>query len=263
MSPPAGSLGVKLAAIEQNGDSATLGERAYEALHEALVTGVLTPGERLPIEDVAEGLGMSPMPIREALSRLHERGLVQLVSHRGATVPSLSVADLRELYVSRLALEPVAVARAARLFTPEHEQRAREALARHAHAYEHGTPRETFSAHASFHFALYEAADHSWLVRLIGPLWESAERYRLSVPPAYRRRLRERLSEHERILAACVDHDPERAATELYDHLVRTANRVGMRMGHESLFDYVDSAEAERLAQLAPVRQSKRRQPVG
>ena len=62
----------------------TLAEKAYETLHAAIITGVLRPGARLPIEELAEHLEMSPMPIREAVRRLDAVGLVENVPHRGA-----------------------------------------------------------------------------------------------------------------------------------------------------------------------------------
>jgi DNA-binding GntR family transcriptional regulator len=104
-------------------------------------------------------------------------------------------------------------------------------------AYRKGPPIEAFASHTEFHFALYDAANSRWLKRLITPLWESSERYRMALPARYGRALEERRGEHERILAACIAHDPETAARELYDHLVETANRVSHRMGSdEELF---------------------------
>jgi len=213
----------------------TLAEKAYAELHEAIIAGRIAPGERLPIEELAERMAMSPMPVREALRRLDAAGLVEHVPHRGARVRELSVDDLREVYEVRLQLEPLAVAHAAERFTEADARRAAGALARHVASYRGGgTVHETFAAHTEFHFALYEAARSRWLVRLITPLWESSERYRLALPPRYRRALEERRAEHERVLAACVERDPERAARELHDHLARTANRVGARMGAEA-----------------------------
>jgi DNA-binding GntR family transcriptional regulator len=200
-------------------------------LHQAIITGELAAGERLPIEELAEMLEMSPMPIREALRRLDDAGLVDHVPHRGARVRELSIDDLREIYEVRLALEPLAVAHAAERFTDADAEAAGEALARHILAYETGTPQEIFAAHTDFHFALYNAARSRWLVRLITPLWQSSERYRFATPPRYRRRLAERRAEHERILAACVANDPEGAARELRGHLLKTARRVAARMG--------------------------------
>src|ERR687897_2614748 len=91
----------------------TLAEKAFVALHDAIVVGELKPGERLPIEELAEVLDMSPMPVREALRRLDAAGLVENVPHRGARITELSVDDLREVYAVRLELEPLAVREAA------------------------------------------------------------------------------------------------------------------------------------------------------
>jgi DNA-binding GntR family transcriptional regulator len=215
----------------------TLAEKAFDRLHQAIIQGEIPPGERLPIEELAETLDMSPMPIREALRRLDAAGLVEHVPHRGARVRELSIEDLREVYEARLALEPLAVAHAAERFSDEDAARASDALRRHVDAYRHATPAEAFAAHTEFHFALYNAANSRWLTRLITPLWESSERYRMALPARYRRALEERRAEHERILAACVAHDPVTAARELHDHLAVTANSVSHRMGEdEDLF---------------------------
>jgi DNA-binding GntR family transcriptional regulator len=248
------TLGSKLNSIEQNGRGRTLGERAFSVIHDAIVTGLLAPGERLPIEAVASGLDMSPMPVREALGRLHEDGLVDVVPHRGASVMSLTVEDLHDLYLSRLALEPVAAASAARRFDADDAERAREALERHSEAAEHGTPVETFTAHTAFHFAIYEASGRPWLVRLIRPLWESSQRYRLSLPKSYRRLLRERRAEHERMLDACIDGDACAAGMEVYNHLVRTAERIAVRMGQDPMFESIDLDAAAALLTALPER---------
>src|SRR6516165_10179832 len=116
----------KLRALHAGGGHRTLAERAFATLHEAIVTGALAPGERLPIEDLAEVLDMSPMPIREALRLLDSVGLVENIPHRGARVTELSIEDLREVYEARLALEPLAVRHAAENFTDADAARARE-----------------------------------------------------------------------------------------------------------------------------------------
>jgi DNA-binding GntR family transcriptional regulator len=227
----------RLAELAAAGSHRTLAERAFAVLHEAIVTGRLPPGERLPIEELAGPLRMSPMPIREALRRLHAAGLVENVPHRGARVTDLSIDDLREVYEARLELEPLAVRHAAERFTDRDAERAGDALQRHVRAYRSGGVNETFTAHTAFHFALYEAAGSRWLVRLITPLWESSQRYRMALPPRFRRALEERRGEHEAILRACVEHDADAASRELRNHLVTTANRVSSRMGNGDLFE--------------------------
>jgi DNA-binding GntR family transcriptional regulator len=211
----------------------TLAEKAFETLHAAIITGRLRPGTRLPIEELAEVLEMSPMPIREAVRRLDSAGLVENIPHRGARVTDLSVIDLAEVTEARLALEVLAIRRAAERFDAAHEVRARERLATLERMTDDNSA-ETSDGHAAFHFALYDAADSGWLLRLIRPVWETSERYCLEVPAC--RQLVERRHEHEAILGACVEHDCDRAAVTLHDHLATTANYISVEMGGQPLF---------------------------
>jgi DNA-binding GntR family transcriptional regulator len=223
-----------LAAGDASAGPRTLAEKAFDTLHEAIVTGRLRPGERLPIEELAAVLEMSAMPIREAVRRLHSAGLVENIPHRGARVTELSVADLAEVYEARLALEMLAIRRAAERFDPEREARARLRLSA-LESMPDDNSAATSSAHAAFHFALYEAADSAWLLRLIRPVWETSERYCLAVPES--RQLACRGHEHETIVVACATHDPDRAALALHDHLATTANNVSLAMGGKALFE--------------------------
>ena len=211
----------------------TLADRAFAALHDAIVTGQLEPGERLPIEELGVALGMSAMPIREALRRLDAAGLVENIPHRGGRVTELSIPDLAEVYDARLALEPLAVRRAAERFGPAETALARERLAA-LNDLPDDHSLETWAAHTAFHFALYDAAGSRWLLRLIEPLWETSQRYRLAanVAPA----LRARSEEHDLILHACVEHEADLAARLLHNHLARTANVVSEAMGGAALF---------------------------
>jgi DNA-binding GntR family transcriptional regulator len=235
----------RLAALRPAGGHRTLAERAYATLHEAIVTGVLSPGERLPIEDLAEVLDMSPMPIREALRLLDSVGLVENVPHRGARVTELSIEDLREVYEARLALETLAIRHAAERFTEQDAILATEKLAAYVRASRQQRDlARLWATHTAFHFALYDAARSRWMSRLIRPLWESSERYRFAVLPV-RQNLEERQREHERMLRACVENDPDAGAFELHNHLARTANLIATQMGGEELFELHVAAEVE------------------
>jgi DNA-binding GntR family transcriptional regulator len=217
----------------------TLAEGALETLHAAIVTGVLPPGERLPIEEVAKVLDLSPMPVREALHQLDSVGLVEHIPHRGARVTELSLEDLRDVYEARLALEQLAVWHAAEKFTDEDAAVARDAIEAHVKAYRSRDLRLVWSTHTDFHFALYNAARSRWMARLITPLWETSERYRFAMLPV-RLNLDKRRSEHERILEACIAHEPQIAAAELYNHLARTANLVAEQMDSGQLFPLIE-----------------------
>jgi len=210
----------------------TLAEKAFDTLHQAIITGQLRPGTRLPIEELADVLQMSPMPIREAVRRLDAAGLVDNIPHRGARVTELSLADLSEVTEARLALETLAIRRAAERFSDAHEMEARGRLDA-LNASPDDNSAATSAAHARFHFALYAAAESAWLLRLIRPIWETSERYCLEVPSC--RQLLGRRNEHEAILGACVAHDPDRAAVSLHDHLATTANSIAVAMGGDKL----------------------------
>jgi DNA-binding GntR family transcriptional regulator len=212
----------------------TLAEKAFETLHTAIITGQLRPGTRLPIEELAGVLEMSPMPIREAVRRLDAAGLVENIPHRGARVTELSITDLTEVYEARLALEVLAIRRAAERFDADADATARARLDELARMADDNSA-ATSAAHAAFHFALYDAADSAWLRRLIRPVWETSERYCLEVPEC--RQLKSRRWEHRAILESCVLHDADVAAIALHDHLATTANNISKAMGGAALFE--------------------------
>lgn len=220
------------------GRGRTLVEQTFATLHEAIVTGLLTPGERLQIEELAEAFDVSPMPVREALRRLDAAGLVDNVPHRGARVTEVTIEDLREIYEARLELEPLAVRRAAERFTDEDREAAEAALARHLAAYEQGAVREAWVSHGDLHFALYRPCGSRWLMRLIRPLWESSERYRFASRPL-QASLGDRQGEHEAILDACVRHAAAEAERKLRNHLACTANTISVSIGGKELFEVV------------------------
>jgi DNA-binding GntR family transcriptional regulator len=212
----------------------TLAEKAFQTLHTAIITGRLRPGARLPIEELAERLRMSPMPIREALRRLDAAGLVENIPHRGARVTELSVTDLAEVFEARLALELPAMRRAAGRFTAGDAEAARAALDV-LHEMPDDSSATTTAAHEVFHFTLYRAAGSAWLLRLIRPVWETSERYCLEVPEC--RQLGDRQHEHDAIVDACAAGDPGRAAAALWFHLTTTANMIAQGMGGTPLYD--------------------------
>ncbi len=210
----------------------TLAEKAFISMHRAILTGKLRPGERIPIEELASALEMSPMPVREAIRRLDALGLVENVPHKGARITELSIQDLREIYDSRLSLEPLAIARAAQRFSTEDASRAK-ALLRVMKTETAGSV-GLWRAHSELHLTLYRSAGSAWLLRLIRPLWESSERYRLAMSTGVG--IARNVRMHEILIRACTRHDPESAAYELTNHLVATANSLAVQLGGEPLF---------------------------
>lgn len=213
----------------------TMAEAAVAELQEAILSGALPPGSPLRLEELARSLGMSISPVREAVRQLEGLGLAVHVPHRGARVSELAIDDLHDAYEARLALEPLAVRRAAGRFTEEDAERGRAFLDDYAAAHRRRDQRAARRAHADFHLSLYAASGSTWLLRLIRPAWENCERYRaLSLSG---RSLRQRREEHEAILTACANHHPDEAAERLRRHLALTANLVARRMGAGDLFE--------------------------
>jgi DNA-binding GntR family transcriptional regulator len=205
-----------------------MAEAALAELQDSILSGELAPGAPLRLEELADRLGMSISPVREAVRRLEGLGLAVHVPHCGARVSELALDDLRDAYEVRLLLEPRAVRRAAERFAADDAGAARAHLAAYAQSRDR-------VEHAAFHFALYRASHSEWLLRLIRPAWENCERYRAI--SLQRRGYAEIDRQHERILEACIRHEPDRAAEELTHHLALTANLVARQMGWPDLFD--------------------------
>ena len=216
----------------------TMAEAALERLREAIILGELTPGTPLRLEDLARSLGMSISPIREAVRQLEALGLAEHVPHHGAKVMGLDVEELRELFSIRLALETMAVRRAAELFEPADEAQAQAHLEAEREARRAGDVRAAVREHAAFHFTLYDAARSAWLVRLIRPTWDSCERYR-PVLLASEGELQDRHEELDgELLAACAAHDPVRAAAAFHAHLELATDIYRVELKGRSIFAF-------------------------
>lgn len=215
-----------------------MAEAALERLRESIILGELTPGAPLRLEELAQRLGMSISPIREAVRQLEALGLAEHVPHHGAKVMELDVEELRELFSIRLAIETMAVRRAAERFDPADEATARAHLAACDEARHRADTLGAMREHTAFHFTLYEAARSSWLLRLIRPCWDSCERYR-PVLLAEKGTLQDRHEELDvELLSACAAHDPDRAAAALRAHLELATDIYAVELKGRSIFAF-------------------------
>jgi DNA-binding GntR family transcriptional regulator len=198
----------------------TTPEHALEGLRRAIVTGELRPGQRVAQEEVAERLGVSIAPVREALRVLEQEGQVTYLPRRGYFVTELRVEDLEEIYALRKVLEE----RAARHALPtidEHElQRIRLAAKDCADAAEAGDVAAELEANRRFHFAILETPDWPHSMRLIRLLWDSTEAYRAIYYNAPEER-HQSLHAHDRIIAAIEQRHADLLIAELDDHRER------------------------------------------
>ena len=151
---------------------------ALSELRRLILTGDLRPGQPIRQDSLAELLGVSRVPIREALKILEGEGQVEYRPRRGYVVSELTVDDLSEIYRLRRLLETEAARQAIKLISDEQiaDLEAAEAAVEAA-----GTSEDVLaiaSANRRFHFIIFEAARMPHLVQLLSRLWESTAAYR-------------------------------------------------------------------------------------
>lgn len=204
---------------------------AYDALRHRILTGELPAGERIDQDTEADRLNASRMPVREALRRLETEGLVEIVPHRGAVVRPLSVDDLEDLYVMRIALEGTAGRLGAEKLTDADLDKMRQLLPEMGEIVERSDPKAWLDIDWVFHEALYQAAHHPRLLRTIHGLREEARRYRtvgLSLPQV----LEVSLQEHREMIEAGKRHDGAEVERLIRIALERTRSELRQMLEH-------------------------------
>jgi DNA-binding GntR family transcriptional regulator len=201
--------------------SASLSTPAYVRLRarlkEEILDGTWPAGEHRTLAALAGRHGVSLSPVREALLGLEGEGLVEMRQHRGAVVPLLDAALLSNLYDLRAALQSLSARRAAEGAT-EAELRA---IAGHAAAFaaaaKQGEPAEALRHNAAFHAAIDAAARNPEAAALLGArtAFATMARLRLGYGPARPKRA---AKQHEAIVEALRDREPEEAARAAFAH---------------------------------------------
>ena len=195
----------------------TAQQHALDWLRRAIVTGELRPRQRVNQEDVAERIGLSVAPVREALRALEQEGQVTYLPRRGYFVTELRIADLEEIYALRRVLEGGAARAALPALGPDALARIESAAADCRAAAEAGDVAGELAANRRFHFAILEAPGNPHAMRIIRVLWDSTEAYRALYYNSPEERGRS-LEAHERILDALRSGDADRLVTELDAH---------------------------------------------
>jgi DNA-binding GntR family transcriptional regulator len=190
---------------------------AVDWLRRAIVAGELQPGARVTQEDIAERIGVSVVPVREALRVLEGEGQVTYRPRRGYYVTTLRIEDLVEIYELRRMLEEKAVRRALPAVDAARLEELAEAADECAAAARAGDIATELAANRRFHFALFQHPEQPHVQRVIRLLWDSTEAYRAlyyNVPEE-----RHAADDaHRRILAAVAAGDAGRLVAELAAH---------------------------------------------
>jgi DNA-binding GntR family transcriptional regulator len=150
---------------------APLRASVYEELRRRLITGKIAPGVAMSTRGIAQQLGVSQMPVRDALSRLAAEGAVEIRTNRKIVVPTMTAERLDEVIRCRMMLEPNAAAMALPRLDAGVIRQLRQADGRLNQALESGDVNDYMENNYAFHFLIYRACGSTILTRLIEMLW--------------------------------------------------------------------------------------------
>ena len=197
----------------------------FNTLRQAILKGELKPGERLMEIALAERLGVSRTPIREAMRKLEQEGLVVMIPRRGAQVANITEKDLNDVLEVRIALENVAIEKACARMTEEEMRRLWLAAKEFEHTIAEGNLVKLAEADVAFHEVIYQASDNKRLIQVLNNMREQIYRYRveyLKDETIYPRLLKE----HKDIAESLRRKDKSRASETMREHVKNQAEAV-------------------------------------
>lgn len=214
-----------------------------------ILEGRLAPGQRISAAAVSRELGVSHIPVREAIRRLEAGALVNSTHRQGATVSRISIDELHEIYNLRRLIEGDLARSAAALYNAGDLETIIEAGERLMHTDPTDPASSFWAAHRALHRAILAPALNPTVDRLLGTLWQSGERY------AHLRTLvfgspAQAAGDHPGLIAVVLKRDPDLLVEELMAHLTKTERMVtdGFRRvipdRHPGLADDIDPGAA-------------------
>ncbi|MFC4776639.1 GntR family transcriptional regulator [Paenibacillus sp. GCM10023252] len=207
-------------------------QEVYNYLLEAIISGQLEPGKQLDEKEISESLGVSRTPLREALNRLAQEGIVNEIPYRGNFVKQFSAKDIKDLYEVRKNLEVMAV-RSAVLRMTEAEAEEISALVRlTAEAQEAKNMADFASYDAQFHEKLALYAGNQVLYQMLASMGSQIKIVR-SLANKSDKVVKQTQFDREHILGAIATRNPDAAAQFMEAHIDHVMKEVIERLGHE------------------------------
>ena len=215
----------------------SLSDLVFKKLQDAIIDGRLEPGQWLRQEALAQEMGVSQMPVREALKQLAAEGLAERIPYKGVRVTKFSWEDIVDICTIRLVLESLAARLAAPLITEQELERLKENLNRAEECKEQEQMTLRRQLNAEFHLSFCQASGRRYLLRQIESVWAWFPSVMLYEGVARRQkellmlRLERENCEHRAILAALEKHDPEQAAEEARRHIRNLSQELTQVLG--------------------------------
>ncbi len=202
-----------------------LREVVFNTLRDDILRGELEPGERLMEIHLAEKLGVSRTPVREAIRKLELEGLVKMIPRRGAVVASITISDLEDVLEVRKVLEQLTVKLACEKITDEEIALLKKYHEEFAKAINTNDLTSLAEKDVSFHDVIYNASHNNRLIQILNNLREQMYRYRLEyIKDRQKRKLL--VSEHEKILNAVMNRDSTTAEAAIDAHIANQEKTI-------------------------------------
>lgn len=202
-----------------------LRELVFENIREAIINGYLKPGERLMEIQLAEELGVSRTPVREAIRKLELEGFVVMIPRKGAYVTDISIKDIADVFELRWALEALAAELAAERASEEEIEQMERHLLELAKVVEEQDVKKIVEIDTKFHETIYTASRNKRLGQILSLLGELIQRYR-TLTLSKSERIKVTMEEHRAIVEALAARDPQRAGRLAQEHIESAENSL-------------------------------------
>ena len=197
----------------------------FHTLRNAILKGELQPGERLMEIQLAQKLGVSRTPVREALRKLELEGLVLMMPRKGAVVADITIQDLEDVLEVRTALEELAVQKACDTITEEQLKELKRAANEFKRCAESENILACAEADVQFHEVIYGAANNKRLQQMLTNLREQMYRYRMEYLKD-KRMYSALIEEHDMIRKAIKRRDRVKAGMMMRTHITNQKNEI-------------------------------------
>lgn len=208
---------------------------AYNSIREKIVTCEYAPGTNLNEEMLTESLGLSRTPVRDALSRLEQEGLIEILPKRGITIKSLTLNDMNMIFEVRLLYEPYILRTYGNLLS---EDKMKEMFEIFRHTEIEDECRQDkdyfYRLDQEFHDFIVNACPNQYIQNSYHLIRTQDERLRHMTGDISNVRLKDTFREHAQILLPCLQKDWERAAEQLIGHLNESRN-AAFRLAIETM----------------------------
>lgn len=196
---------------------------AYMAIKERILYCAYAPGALINEETLKSELGMSRTPIRDALSRLEQEGLIAILPKVGIMVSEMSIKDINELYEARLRIEPFAV----RNYGSQIDDATYESYYRmFSKSTQDSTPQRLYEIDDAFHRLFLQATKNRYLISFYEIISGQVIRTRVASGQMTSVRLDYTQSEHQTIAKACLKRDWESASQAMRDHILMSKDAI-------------------------------------